>query len=95
MNFESFLYNYISLILLNRLLNVTEDNFAILLDKTPESDGMVNFYFRETMTLYSNLKHLREKSNYRPLESYFSMECDKLYKEMKNEAFTEFHEKII
>lgn len=52
MNFESFLYNDISLILLNRLLNVTEDNFANLLDKTPESDGMVNFYFRETMTLY-------------------------------------------
>lgn len=93
MNFEFFLYNDVSFVLLNRLLNITEVNFDNLLDKEPESDGMVNLYFRESMTLYSNLKQLLKKTNYHPLESYISMECSKLYNDLKNEAFTEFHKK--
>ena len=90
-NLYTYIYNDFSLTYINRLLNITDENLAEILDKKIEEDGLVNLYLRNSLEYYSQAKYLRKKRGYKSIGEYLSTTCQGLYETIADESILSYH----
>ena len=90
-NLYTSIYSDFSLTYVNRLLNITDENLAEILKQKIEEDGIVNFFLRNSLEYYSQVKHLRKKRGYKSIGEYLSTTCQGLYETIEDESILSYH----